>query len=99
MRTADEQAKKEARRRFADGAAVRIGALMHRSLSCGREVTRDMYRRWWCEEAKVAKAAGLYAASTYADDAATALEHMAEERGWSASAAGGDAATREEKGA
>lgn len=80
--TAETQAKKEARRQFSDGASKRIAYKMHSCLARGEPVTTDIYRRWWDEEGKVAKAAGLYAASTYAHDAGTGLRRMAEERGW-----------------
>lgn len=80
--TADEQAKKEARRKFADGAAMRIAYKMHSCLARGESVTASTYRLWWDEEGKAAKAAGLYAPSTYSHDAATGLRGMAEERGW-----------------
>lgn len=74
--------KKQARRGFADGACVRIANKMHDSLRRGIPVTPEMYRRWWNEEAKVAKAGGLYSMATFYHDAASGLMSMAEERGY-----------------
>lgn len=90
MLTYQEEDAKEKRRRFSDGASLRIANKMHETMRRGvTPVTREMWFRWWQEEAKVAKAAGLYSRATYYADAANGLRRMAEERGWCRPAEGG----------